>query len=150
MANFWYTEGFRAVMAGEIDLNADDIRFVVCMTNTTADTERDKLTISGFTTLDEYDGGSRPPAFASRDALTSEAVNKTGSPTYRIDFDAADIALASLDAGTRAAAGICVYYHITNDATSVPLIWLDASFTGNGGTINLTVNANGLGNVTLT
>ena len=41
MASVFYNEAKRAIAAGEIDLNADDIRVQLLMTNTTADTQND-------------------------------------------------------------------------------------------------------------
>ena len=49
-----YNEFKRASAAGEIDLNADDIRAILVMANTTAGTENDgKVYVSDLTTLDE-------------------------------------------------------------------------------------------------
>ena len=41
MASRIYNEALRAIAAGEIDLNAADIRARLLMTNTTADTDND-------------------------------------------------------------------------------------------------------------
>ena len=45
----------RALLAGEIDLVADDIRGALLMLNTTADAEDEEVFMNGFTTLDECD-----------------------------------------------------------------------------------------------
>ena len=59
MAPLVYNEFKRGNAAGEIDLNADDIRIALVMTNTTVDTENDAITtIDDFTTLDEMDGAN--------------------------------------------------------------------------------------------
>ena len=50
------------IMQGSLDFReaGDDLRLVLVMTNTTTDTEDDIQFIGSYTTLDEYDGGSRP------------------------------------------------------------------------------------------
>ena len=59
MASLIYNEFKRANMAGEIDLNADDIRVALVMTNTTVDTENDGMVnVDDFATLDECDGAN--------------------------------------------------------------------------------------------
>lgn len=137
----WYNNGLRGVMAGEIDMNLDDIRVALLMTNTTADTERDETVLSGFVTLDEFDGSGY-----ARQALASEAVNQD-NPNNRSEFDANDISFGALGAGTRQAAGMLVYKHVGADSANIPILWIDSGgfpFTGNGSTVNVTWNAEGI------
>lgn len=144
MATHWYNEALRAIMAGELDLNAHDIRVALLMTNTTADTENDgKTTISGgtgFTTLDEFDGSGYV-----RKALANEAVNKDDA-NDRAEFDADDVTWTALGAGTRSIAGILVYRHVTTDADSVPIAWLEFATpkTPDGSDLTVQWNAEGL------
>jgi len=121
MATKVYNEAVRAIMAGEIDLNADDIRIQLLMTNTTADTENDAVvTISNFTTLDEFDGANYVVK-----ALTSEAVNKDDA-NDRAEFDADDVVYTALGAGTRSIAGVLLYKHIDGtDANDKVIAWLE-------------------------
>ena len=56
MASFVYTYAKTKLLSGDLDLNAHDIRLMLVMTNTTADTEADKVFVGDFTTLDEMDG----------------------------------------------------------------------------------------------
>ncbi len=150
MANFAYTRGKREIALGDVHLDTDDIRLIPVMTNTTADTEKDKATISAFTTLDEFDGGAAyPKAFASRDALASEAVNED-TANDRAEFDATDYVFSALEAGTRAIQGIIVYQHKTNDADSVPLFWIEDGgfpFTANGSDLTMQWNAEGIAQI---
>lgn len=120
MASVVYNEAKRGIAAGEIDLNADDIRVVLLMANTTCDTENDGITtVSGFTTLDECDATGY-----SRQALTGEAVNKDDA-NDRAEFDANDASFAGLGGdATRDYAGVLVYKHVTNDADSVPIAFI--------------------------
>lgn len=146
MASFWYTNALRAIASGEIDLNGAgaDVRLCLVMSNTTADTEKDKTTLSGFTTLDRYDAA---PGSTDK-ALTGEVVNQDNG-NLRAEFDADDLApaWAALPIGTRQAQGVILYKFITNDADSVPLAWIDTGgfpFWGNGSDVNIAWNAEGI------
>jgi hypothetical protein len=143
MTTHVFNEAKRAIMAGEIDLNADDIRASWHMTNTTCSTEQDTITTNtNFTTPDEFDGANySTPGFA----LTTEAVNRDDG-NDRAEFDADDIA-----AGTQAASGtgrtvdgILIYKFVTNWGASTPICYLDAPFTPNGGTITITWDGEGI------
>ena len=151
MADFAYTYGLLKIGLGDVHWDTDDIRFIMVMTNTTADTERDKTFIDQFTTLDEFDGGgSHPPSFANREALVNQAM-AVDEPNDRAEFDADNHPVSSIPAGTRAIQGIIVYFHVTNDAASVPLLWIDSGgfpFTANGGDLVFSWNAEGIGQIT--
>lgn len=127
MASFIFNEFKRANAAGEIDLNADDIRVLLAMTNTTIDTENDGIVnLDDFATLDEFDGANYV-----RKALANEAVNKDDAAD-RAEFAADNVTWAALGAGTRDIAGALVFYHNTNDAASVPIAWIEFSATPDG------------------
>ena len=151
MADFAYTYGLLAIGLGDVHWDTDDIRFIMCMTNTTADTERDKDFIGSFSTLDEFDGGgSHPPAFAAREALANEALT-VDTANDRAEFDADNHTVSSLPAGTRDIQGIVVYWHSGSDAASIPLLWIDSGgfpFTANGGDLVLSWNAQGIAQIT--
>ena len=159
MADFAYTYGLLKIALGDVHWDSDDIRFILCMNTTTATAEgstgRDATFISGIT-LDEMDGDSdglaRPPVFASRDQLTIVTNQVTADVSNnRAEIDANNFTISSLLAGTRAIQGIIVYFHVTNDAASVPLLWIDSGgfpFTANGGDLVLSWNAEGIGQIT--
>lgn len=143
MANFIYNEAKRALAEGEIDLGTggNDIRVILVMTNTTADTEDDANTISGFTTLDEADGANY-----ARKVLANEVVNEDAA-NNRAEFDADNITWSALGVGTRNYAGMIVYKHVTNDTDSIPLAYIDTGgfpFAGNGSDVTVTWNAEGI------
>jgi len=116
MASNIFNEFKRANAAGEIDLNADDIRAILVMTNTTADTENAGMVYVGDLTLDECDATGY-----SRQALANEAVNKDDA-NDRAEFDASDASFAGLSGdATRDYQGVLLYKHVTNDADS-PLV----------------------------
>lgn len=128
-----YNEAKRAIYAGEMDLNLDDMRVILVMTNTTIDTQNDGIVnTANFTTLDEMDG-----AGYARQALANEAVNKDDA-NDRAEFDADDVAFGALSNGTRQIQGWLIHEHITNDASSVPLASADFSGPINPGGSSLT------------
>lgn len=143
MASIVYTGFKNRLLKGDVDFDTQDIRVILCMTNTTADTDQDANVLTGITTLDEYDGSGY-----TRATLTSEAVNQD-DPNNRAEFDAADFTFgAAVGAGTRQAAGMVLYRHVDGTAANDQVIaWIDTGgfpFTGNGGAVNVTVNAEGL------
>lgn len=127
MASFVFNEFKRASAAGEIDLDDDDIRVALMMTNTTVDTENDGIVnLDDFATLDEFDGANYV-----RKALANEAVAKDDGDD-RAEFSADNVTWTALGAGTRDIAGVLVYYHNTDDASSVPIAWIEFSATPDG------------------
>lgn len=141
MANFVYNEAKNQILTGGIDFASDDIRVLLVMSNTTAGAEDDKDTISGFTTLDEYDGANY-----SRQALANEAVNEKAA-NDRAEFDGDDVTFSSLGAGTRQCQAAIVYKHVTNDSDSIPIAYIDTGgfpFDGNGGDVTIQWNADGI------
>jgi len=153
MANFQYTYAKAKMQSADIDLNADDIRLLMVMSNSTADTEKDVQFISGatgFTTLDECDGAGYARVALVGEAVTADEANDRG------EFDANDLApaWAALGVGTRQNIGIVIFKFVTNDADSIPIYWIDTCtgvgfpFDGNGGVVNITWNAEGIGQIT--
>lgn len=145
MANFVYTHAKHLIATGALNLDTADLRALLVMSNTTTDTEEDKTTISGFTTLDEYNGS----AYARKTLGASTVTEDTGN--NRSEVDVADFAWSALGAGTRSAQAMVVFAFVTNDADSVPIAFIDTGgfpFAGNGGDVNVTVNAEGLLQVT--
>lgn len=144
MANFAYTGFKRALLAGEMDLDApNDIRVLLVMTNTTADTEADATTFAGFTTLDEFDGAGYTSGGV---ALTGEAV-AADNANDRGEFDANDAAWTGISAGTRSIQAAIVYKFVTNLNASIPMAYIDTGgfpFAANGGDITIQWNAEGI------
>lgn len=119
---------------------ASDPRARLLMTNTTADTENNKATISAYTTQDSFDGSG-----ASSVALTTEAVN-VDAANNRIEIDADDVAFGALGNGTRQIQGVLLYFHVTNDADSIPAFFIQFSSNINpgGATVTVVWNAEGI------
>lgn len=141
MASFVYNNAKRAFFAGELDLDSNDIRVIILMTNTTANTEDTAATISAFTTLDEHNGTNYV-----RKACASEAISQDNT-NDRAEFTYSAITWTALGAGTRQAQAFLVYKHVTNDSDSIPLIYIDTGgfpFNTNGGDVTFTPNAEGV------
>jgi hypothetical protein len=145
VADFWYTPAKQKLAKGDADFDTIDLRVRLCMANTTADTDQDAATIAAIGTLDEYDGAG----YTALD-LASVAVTQD-DPNNRSEIDYADGTFgATVAAGTRNIVGMLYYARVDGtNANDWPVAWKDVTpFAGNGGAINLTVNAEGLLQVT--
>jgi len=114
MASRIYNEALRAIAAGEIDLNAADIRAKLLMSNTTADTENDGVVeVADITTLDVCDAAG----YADID-MAGLAVN-VDDPNDRAEFDANDLVFSGLGGdATRNAVGVLLYVYIDGTAAN--------------------------------
>lgn len=144
MANFAYIEAAQMGFTGLLDLleSGLDVRVLTVMSNSTAGTQRDATTISGFTTLDEYDGTNYPPA---RLQCANQVVNKD-VPNQRSEFSHDVLTYANLGAGSRQAIAHIYFQQITDDTDSKPLFHVDTGgypYDGNGGNVTITPNAQG-------
>lgn len=139
MASRVFNNAKARTASGDMDLNSDDMRVVLCMTNTTTDTENDAIVnTSNFTTLDEMDGANY-----ARQALVNEAV-VVDDANDRAEFDADDVTINSLGNGTRQIQTILIHEHIVNDAGSFPFCVHDIT-TINPGGANFTIQWNAEG-----
>jgi len=143
MANFWYTRAARDLGRGTLNLHTggDDIRARICMTNTTCDTEQDTTFLDQFTTIDVSDGSGYVEG-----VLDNEVFNED-QPANQGQFDADDETWTALGVGTRAIAGVLIYKFVTNDAASIPIIWIDtpAPPNSNGGNWTIQFHLDGIG-----
>lgn len=145
MADFWYTPAKQKLAKGDLDFDLVDLRVRICMSNTTADTEQDAANIAAFTTLDEYDGAG----YTALD-LAGISVNQD-DPNNRSEVDYNDGTFgAAVAAGTRQWVGLLYYVRVDGtNANDYPVAWKDLTASnGNGGAVNLTVDAQGLLQVT--
>lgn len=133
MASKLNLPGMQDLLDGTSNWLTSDYRARLLMTNTTADTENNKATLSAYTTLDSFDGSG-----ASTVALTTEAVN-VDSGNNRIELDADDVAFGALGNGTRQIQGVLLFDFNTNDADSVGFVFIEFSSTVNPGGATVTV-----------
>lgn len=126
-------------MNGTIDLDADDIRAILVMTNTTAGADPDIATVATITTLDESDAGG-----VSRITCTGETVTQVdASDLSKFTTDA--LSFTGLGGATRNFAGVLFYKFITNDADGIPLAYVEFSFAAASGAtqVDVAVPTNG-------
>lgn len=145
MADFWYTPAKQKLAKGDLDFDTVDLRVKICMSNTTCDTEQDAANLAAFTTIDAYDGSG----YTDLD-LASVSVNQDDA-NNRSEIDYADGTFgAAVGAGTRQWVGLLYYVRVDGtNANDYPVAWKDLTANnGNGGAVNLTVNAEGLLQVT--
>ena len=145
--SFVYTPFKQKLAKADVDMDTFDIRAILVMSNTTADTDQDAATLSAIGTLDEYDGSgySRPDLGAT--TVTEDDTNN------RSEVDVGDFTFgATVAAGTRQAVGMVYYVNVDGTAANdYPVAYVDTGgfpFDGNGGAINVTVNTEGLLQVT--
>ena len=129
------------VAEGEIDLDADTLKILLVMTNTTADTEANIQTLDGYTTLDEMDG-------------SNYEVKTLGSLTHALDtgnnrfeLDEADVTYTALGAGTRNVQGVLLYKHVDGtDAHDQPIAFIEfgSSLSADGSDVTISWDAEGL------
>lgn len=133
-----------------VDLDTDTVKMILCMTNTTAQTDPDKDFIGDLTTLDEFDGSGYTSGFgnAGRKTLagavvTSDDANNEGK------FDGDDVTWTSLGAGTRSIDGVLLVEEITNDAASKIICYVEFTtpIVANGGDVTISWHADGILNL---
>lgn len=122
--SFVYTFAKTLLLEGLIDFReaGDDIRIMLIKVkaSTTTDTEKDKVTISGFTTLGEVAATNYV-----RKAIANQAVNQD-DPNLRAEFDGDDITFTALGGALNDTIGaILVFKFVTNDADSIPIAYID-------------------------
>lgn len=111
--------GMQALIDGTLPWVAgSDPRAVLVMTNSTCGSQNNVANTGAYTTLDRFDGSGYLDI-----ALTAEQVNILASQG-QIGMDAADIDFGVLGNGTRPALGFLVHFFNTNDAGSLPIIFV--------------------------
>lgn len=143
--SFVYTPAKALLLKGDLDFDeaGNDMRLLLVMTNTTADTEQDAALLSTFATLDEYDGSGYGRAAIASQAVTQDDPNNRGefSGTSPVSFG------ATVAAGTRSAQAAILYKHVGADSSNIPIAFIDSGgfpLNGGGGPFELAINAEGL------
>lgn len=114
------------LLNGGIDLDTDDIRARLVMTNTTCDTEIDAINdLADYTTIDPADASGYSDV-----ALASEAVN-TDDTNDRAEFDATNISFTGLGGdATRAYQGVLLYKYVDGtNLNDIPVAYIDFTAT---------------------
>jgi hypothetical protein len=141
-ATHGYQYAYGQYLQAGVNFVSGDIRLVPCMTNTTADTERDaKDQVSDFTTLDEADGSGYS---SGGSPLDNQAVN-IDDGNDRAECDADDETITSFGACTRPIQGELVILFSVSLNNSMPLHWLEyaSTKTPDGSDFTRVINAEG-------
>lgn len=141
MSHVYTPAKYQLLLSGLASFASGDFRLIAVMANSTADTDEDVEFVAGIATLDEFDGsGYTRPVLASK-TVTQDAPNDLAY------FDAADVNFAALGPGTRQIKGFILYQHVTNDADSRVIAYLDGSIlpaNGNGGSFTVAWDTAGI------
>lgn len=145
--SFWYNIAKFKSATGALNLETLDVRVALLKMpgSTTADTEKDAATLSGFTTLGEISATNYV-----RKALAGEDVVQDNG-NNRAEFHCTSpITWTALGGAANDTIGaVLVYAHVTTDSDSWPIAYIDNTGAGfnlqtNGSDFSLNVNAEGL------
>ena len=139
MASFTFNLGSTGINDGSIDYLTDTIKVMLV----TAVPSQDDDNLSGLT---ELNVGGYAPGFAGAGRKTLAGKTVTNDDTLnRSIHDATDPTAWTLAAGGTVV-GAVIYKHLTSDAASTPLFFLDTgSIPTNGSTLTLQFHADGIG-----
>ena len=132
-----FTESKRKILVAY--LATIDARVALLMSNNTVAANEDADTLSALT-LDECDASNYV-----RKALVNEAVTEDNA-NDRAELGADNLVWTGLGnptASTRTIAGLLLYEHVTNDADSVPIAFIDTGgfpFTADGEDVTIAWN----------
>ncbi len=140
-ASHGYQYAYTRYLTANVNYSSDTIKFVLCMTNTDADTLRDAVDATNDLALDEFDGSS----YSSGGVTLSGVAVAVDDANDRCEVDCTDPTPVSYGAGTRSIEGILVIKFITSLALSLPLHFLDFSTnkTPDGSSFALIIDAEG-------
>jgi hypothetical protein len=145
MASGVYNEGATQLQSGgSISWSGDTIKAMLLGLSTPYTFEPDEAVLT-TAALSELNVSGYAPGFAGagRATLGSKTLTKDNG-TNRTIYDAADPAAWTLAAGDSVTAAI-IYKHLTNDAASIPIFYVDfVDVLTNGGTFTLQFHANGI------
>jgi hypothetical protein len=121
------------------NLSTADVRAALLKTTTTADTEDDVTFLAGYTTLGEATASGYARVTCTGEAVSIDLTNN------RAEFTTSNMAFAAMAAGDTIQ-GVLLYVHVTNDADSLPIAFLEfaSNFLTNGGALTITPDAQGL------
>lgn len=131
------------LLNGGIDLDTDDIRARLVMTNTTCDTEVDAInTLSNYTTIDPCNATGYADVALASEAVAADDTNN------RAEFDATDISFTGLGGdASRAFQGVLIYKRVDGtNANDLPIAFIEFSSTiaSTATQVNVTWNSEGI------
>lgn len=144
MASFLYTRAKYLMATGALDLATADLRALLVMEGTTADTNEDAANLAAISILAECDGANY-----ARQALANTAVAEDQDANAAV-LSCDDIPFATLGAGTNPNVGLLIFVHTGSAATDIPVAYHDGGgfpFVGQGLTVVLKVGALGVARI---
>lgn len=145
MASAMYNTALLGIWNGSIDLLNDTIKIALIGTSTPYSFDKDHTSMTTPAASEVVVSSGYQVGFSGtgRKTLSNKSVTKDNT-NDRVVFDADDPSAWTLASGDTVASAI-VYKHDTNDATSIPIAFLDGSDVAtNGGTITVTYPATGI------
>jgi len=143
MASFTYNAGSKALQDGTVDWASDTIKIMLVTDAHTPDQDHDHIDdIAG----DEVSVSGYAGGFSGAGRKTLGSKTQTNDTTNdRTVYDAADPSAWTLAAGETVQAAV-VYWHDTDDATSIPLFYLEFAtpIATNGGSLTVPFDAAGI------
>lgn len=116
MASLFFNVAKKGLMDGSIDLDTDDIRVALVMTNTTTDTEQTVTTVSGFATLDECNATGYSRQVIGGKSVTQDNANHRGV------FSGNQVVFSGLSGdASRNIQGALIYKHVGADSSNIPI-----------------------------
>jgi len=104
----------------------DSIRVALLMTDTTADTDNDGIdVVSDIVNFDEFDGTGYSSGFGGGRIALAGLTKSDPDISDLSNLIADNLSGLSLGDGTRQIAGMLIYKHITSDAVSPVVCWID-------------------------
>ena len=136
------------ILDGTINLQTDVFKIFPITSAALSDATSEDIDTVGSLTFTEHAGAGFTWGFAGdgRKTLTLSFSTDDTDDEGVVD-DTSDYTWSSLGADS-AATGFLIYKHLTNDAASTPICWLDGVFTSNGGDVTVQFNAEGILNLT--
>jgi hypothetical protein len=133
--SFCYTEAKRQLFAGLLDLNGgDDIRALLVLAASTADTEPNVTNLAGFATLGEITDGSYSRVALAAETVTADTTNHLAKFTAT-----SPLSWLGLTSGG-SVKGMIIYKHVAGgDANCTPIFYIDQGgfpFTMTGADLN--------------
>lgn len=118
---FGYPKGEQAFRSGSVNWATDDIRVLLVMSNTTADTDGAAQYVADFATLDECDAVGY-----ARTQITGRSVS-VDTVAKEVALLAAQTDMPSFAAGTRKVVGAVIYKHVGADSANPVLFFIDGA-----------------------
>lgn len=149
MASLVYNRAKKEILDGTIDLVNDTIKVMLVTSSYVADPDNDFVDQSGANDPIDHEltGTGYQAGFAGtgRKTLANKSFSED-DPNNRGEFDnTVDLTWSAINAGV--AAAFIVYKHLTNDAASVLIAYVDTGgfpITTNGGDLTIQFNAEGI------